>query len=74
MKNNEVIVMASMAQQMLHIWLAFGSDVCTLRYLQSCIVGAMAPLADGSTYHQWSMAYNPLSFGITAMGCATIVF
>jgi len=34
----------------------------------------MAPLADGFTYGQWSLVYNSLSFGIAAMGCATIFF
>jgi len=34
----------------------------------------MAPLKDGFTYDQWSLVYNSLSFGIAAMGCATIFF
>jgi len=34
----------------------------------------MAPLAAGFTYDQWSLVYNSLSFGIAAMGSATIFF
>lgn len=34
----------------------------------------MAPLATGFTYDQWSAVYNALSFGIAAMGSATIFF
>jgi len=34
----------------------------------------MAVLATGFTYGQWSAVYNALSFGIAAMGCATIFF
>jgi len=34
----------------------------------------MAPLADGFTYGQWCLVYNALSFGIAAMGSATIFF
>jgi len=34
----------------------------------------MAPLATGFTYGQWSLVYNALSFGIAAMGSATIFF
>jgi bacteriorhodopsin len=34
----------------------------------------MAPLATGFTYAQWSAVYNALSFGIAAMGSATIFF
>jgi len=34
----------------------------------------MAVLAGGFTYGQWSAVYNALSFGIAAMGCATIFF
>jgi len=32
----------------------------------------MAPLAEGFVYSQWSAVYNSLSFGIAAMGSATI--
>jgi len=35
---------------------------------------AMAPLADGWDYGSWSAVYNALSFGIAAMGSATIFF
>jgi len=34
----------------------------------------MAPLATDFTYAQWSAVYNSLSFGIAAMGSATIFF
>jgi len=34
----------------------------------------MAPLSEGVTYGQWSLVYNSLSFGIAAMGSATIFF
>jgi bacteriorhodopsin len=34
----------------------------------------MAPLPEGFTYGQWSLVYNALSFGIAAMGAATIFF
>jgi len=34
----------------------------------------MAPLANGFSYGQWSLVYNSLSFGIAAMGTATIFF
>jgi len=34
----------------------------------------MAPLADGWTYAEWNATYNAFSFGIAAMGCATIFF
>jgi bacteriorhodopsin len=34
----------------------------------------MAPLAAGFDYGQWSLVYNSLSFGIAAMGSATIFF
>lgn len=34
----------------------------------------MAPLPDGLTYADWSAVYNALSFGIAAMGSATIFF
>merc|ERR1712151_290731 len=34
----------------------------------------MAPLAEGFTYAQWSAVYNSLSFGIAAMGSATVFF
>jgi bacteriorhodopsin len=34
----------------------------------------MAPLPDGFTYGQWSFVYNALSFGIAAMGIATLFF
>jgi bacteriorhodopsin len=34
----------------------------------------MAPLADGWTYAQWNAVYNSLSFGIAAMGAATVFF
>ena len=39
-----------------------------------CIIGAMAALASGFTYGQWSLVYNSLSFGIAGMGSATIFF
>jgi len=35
---------------------------------------AMAPLPDNVTYGEWSAVYNALSFGIAAMGSATIFF
>jgi len=44
------------------------------RFLQPCIAGTMAPLADGFTYGQWSLVYNSLSFGIAGMGSATVFF
>jgi bacteriorhodopsin len=34
----------------------------------------MAPLAEGFSYDQWSAVYNALSFGIAAMGSATVFF
>jgi len=34
----------------------------------------MAPLPEGFSYGQWSLVYNALSFGIAAMGSATIFF
>ena len=34
----------------------------------------MAPLPAGSSYGQWSLVYNAMSFGIAAMGSATIFF
>jgi bacteriorhodopsin len=34
----------------------------------------MAPLASDFSYEQWSAVYNALSFGIAAMGSATIFF
>jgi bacteriorhodopsin len=34
----------------------------------------MAPLPDGFSYAQWNATYNGFSFGIAAMGCATIFF
>jgi len=34
----------------------------------------MAPLPDGFSYAEWSAVYNALSFGIAAMGSATIFF
>ena len=34
----------------------------------------MAPLADGWSYAEWNATYNAFSFGIAAMGCATIFF
>ena len=34
----------------------------------------MAPLPAGFSYGQWSLVYNALSFGIAAMGSATIFF
>jgi len=34
----------------------------------------MAPLPEGFTYAQWSAVYNALSFGIAAMGSATVFF
>nr|AIN36550.1 rhodopsin [Alexandrium fundyense] len=34
----------------------------------------MAPIPDGFSYGQWSVVYNALSFGIAAMGSATIFF
>ena len=34
----------------------------------------MAPLPTGFSYGQWSLVYNALSFGIAAMGSATIFF
>ncbi|CAE8597152.1 unnamed protein product [Polarella glacialis] len=34
----------------------------------------MAPLPDGFSYAEWNATYNALSFGITAMGSATIFF
>jgi len=34
----------------------------------------MAPLPEGLSYGQWSAVYNALSFGIAAMGSATIFF
>ena len=34
----------------------------------------MAPLADDWSYAEWNAAYNALSFGINAMGCATFSF
>jgi len=34
----------------------------------------MAPLPEGLTYGQWSAVYNALSFGIAAMGSASIFF
>jgi len=34
----------------------------------------MAPLPEGFTYGQWSFVYNALSFGIAAMGIATLFF
>ena len=37
-------------------------------------VEAMAPLAEGWDYGSWSAVYNALSFGIAAMGSATIFF
>ncbi|CAE8673426.1 unnamed protein product [Polarella glacialis] len=34
----------------------------------------MAPLPDGFSYAEWNATYNALSFGIAAMGSATIFF
>jgi len=34
----------------------------------------MAPLAEGFTYGEWNAVYNALSFGIAAMGSATVFF
>jgi len=34
----------------------------------------MAPLAEGFSYGEWNAVYNALSFGIAAMGSATIFF
>jgi bacteriorhodopsin len=34
----------------------------------------MAPLAGGWSYGEWSAVYNSLSFGIAAMGAATVFF
>jgi bacteriorhodopsin len=34
----------------------------------------MAPLLEGFTYGEWNAVYNALSFGIAAMGSATIFF
>ncbi|CAE8608596.1 unnamed protein product [Polarella glacialis] len=34
----------------------------------------MAPLPDGFSYAEWNATYNGLSFGIAAMGSATIFF
>jgi bacteriorhodopsin len=34
----------------------------------------MAPLPEGLNYAQWSAVYNALSFGIAAMGSATVFF
>jgi len=34
----------------------------------------MAPLPEGFSYGEWSAVYNALSFGIAAMGSATIFF
>jgi len=42
--------------------------------LSSLVIGAMAPLAEGFDYGQWSLVYNSLSFGIAGMGSATIFF
>jgi len=42
--------------------------------LSSLVIGAMASLAEGFDYGQWSLVYNSLSFGIAGMGSATIFF
>ena len=34
----------------------------------------MAPLADDWSYAEWNAAYNALSLGIAAMGCAMFFF
>jgi len=34
----------------------------------------MAPLAEGFSYAEWNAVYNSLSFGIAAMGSATVFF
>jgi len=34
----------------------------------------MAPLAEGFSYAEWNAVYNALSFGIAAMGSATVFF
>jgi len=41
---------------------------------QDSSLGTMAPLPADFSYAQWSAVYNALSFGIAAMGSATIFF